>query len=154
MFFIRWDISEKVVFQNFRKVPTQTWSASFSPGLRGLGYWFLQGRSAQSIFGTPFMELTLGLLYEPHKEISFTTLLSHLISSHSHAPHSWVSPPSQTDFAFSPFHTVLATGSPKEWMFVAETFTATCKQIQYGANANRKYGTLPGRVLYYTKQLL
>lgn len=60
------------------------------------------------------MGLTLELVYEPHKEISFITLLSHLIYFHSHIPHSWASSPSQTDFAFSPFHTVLANTSPKE----------------------------------------
>ena len=37
------------------------------------------------------MEVTLELVYEPHKEISFITLLSHLIYFHSHVPHSWAS---------------------------------------------------------------
>lgn len=60
------------------------------------------------------MELILEQVYEPHKEINFITLLSHLIYFHPHVPHSWVSSPSQTDFAFSPFHTVLANISVKE----------------------------------------
>lgn len=69
----------------------------------------------------------LELVYEPHKEISFITLLSHLIYFHSHIPHSWVSSPSQADFAFSPFHTVLANIYLKGQMFAVDIFIAICK---------------------------
>lgn len=74
--------------------------------------------TSQSIFGTSLMELTLELVYEPHKEISFITLLSHLIYFHSHVSHSCVSSLSLTDFAFSLVHIVIANRSPKESLAV------------------------------------
>lgn len=88
--------------QTYRNVNTQMCAALSA---LDFGSWytdFQRVATAQIIFGTLFMELTLELVYEPHKEISFITLLSHLIYFHSHVPHSWVSSLSQTDFAFFP----------------------------------------------------
>lgn len=101
--------------------------------------------TAQSIFGTLFMELTLELVYEAHKEISFITLLSHLIYFHSHVPHSWVSSLSQTDFAFFPI-------SYCPCKYISQKMNVCCRSIHSFMQVDEIWCTLKYKIGYITWQ--